>query len=86
MELDICHGHGAARNKGRPAGLESDHNENAAQELNHPAEPDLGPQDSGVFGPNSENLLHTMKRKHEAAEDTKQRVGMFCIVCELFHE
>ena len=85
VELEVGHGHGAARQKGGPAGLEPDENQNPANQFDDATEPELGADLDLVVGQYPENLLHPVHREHESGHDSQKCIGMVRIVAESCH-
>ncbi len=85
VKLEISHGHGAAREEGRPTRLEPNQEQDSADELNEPTNPKLREDFGFAFGEEPEDLLYPVHRKHEPGDDAQQSVGMVGIIGKSFH-
>src|SRR3989338_4394648 len=73
VKLEIRHGHLAAAEKRRPAGLKAHQDQQAANQLDESAEPQLGSHRRLELTEKPQNLLGAVKGEHEPRNDAQQR-------------
>jgi hypothetical protein len=78
MELNVSHGHRAAHQKCRGHCRQTDHHQEATDELDDAADPDLREDGDGIRrGPEQPKLLRAMHGHQETGDDSEQGKGAF---------
>jgi len=84
--LNVSHGHRAAAEESRGAGLKPQHHHQSSHELDNTAEPELRPYWWLKLRKYSEGELGPVEREHEARRNSQQGVSVAFILSNPFHE